>query len=200
MSDLELSMNADGFNNVIKKMTDRSSQKFEEGNWEKLGPLRLKLDGATGHAEVSSNPFRVVDPAIGEPRGQIKELDWKWDRLNVRLGFDIPKKTLGGWCLLKLPFVGCVLRAPKITVFSADPDLTVPISLAGLRHEISSSFDIDVKKNSADKKYELFLDPEMPLDVDIIDVADMVGDFLDKIVDVVVKKLFSFLPGWAELW
>lgn len=198
MSDLELSMHADGFNNVIRKMADRSSKTLEAGPWKKLGPLRLKFDGARGHAEVSNSPFRVIDPSVGGPRGQIKELDWKWDRLAVSLGVDIPEITIGGWCLLKIPIKGCVLRAPKLTVFSNDPDLSIQINLAGLRHEISSAFNIDVKNNRSDKKYELYLKPEMPLDVDFIDVADIAGDLLDRVIDLIVNKLLGFLPEWAR--
>ncbi|MDP3089868.1 MAG: hypothetical protein Q8N04_04280 [Nitrospira sp.] len=191
-------MHADGFNNVIGKMAARSRQTFPGGDWKRLGPLRLKFDGAFGHAEVKPNAFRVIDPAVGGSRGQLKELDWKWDRLAVRVGLDIPKVTVGGWCILPKPWGGCAIRLPEKNFFAQDPDFDVQFDFAGLRHEISTAFDVDVRKNAADKLYQLFLDPEMPLDVDLLDISDMVGDFLDRLVRTLVDKVFSFLPSAAR--
>lgn len=198
MPNLELAMHADGFNIVINKMAARSRQTFPRSNWVKLGPLRLKFDGAVGRIIAPQNSFRVIDPAIGGPRGQLKEIDWKWDRLAIRVGLDIPKVTVGGWCLVKNPFGGCVLELPKKVFFDSDPDVDVQFDFAGLRHEISTAFTIDVQKNTANKAYELFMNPQMPLDVDLLDISDMVGDFLDRLVTALVDEVFSFLPDWAR--
>ena len=58
----------------------------------------------------------------------IKELDIKWDRLELTLGFNIPEICVGGFCIMPSP-IGCVVRAPRICVFSANPDISVTIPL-----------------------------------------------------------------------
>ncbi|EIX9042397.1 TPA: hypothetical protein ACXR0I_002946 [Klebsiella variicola subsp. variicola] len=197
MSSLELAMHADGFNCIITKMAARSRQKFPGNNWIKIGPLRLKFDGATGRIIAPQKTFSVINPAVGRARGYLKEIDWKWDRLAVNVGLDIPKIKIGGWCLLKVAGA-CIIKLPEKSFFETDPDINIQFDFAGLRHEISTAFDIDVQHNPANKTFDLLLKPQMPLDVDLLDVADMAGDFLDFLVKTLVDRIFKILPDWAK--
>ena len=60
----------------------------------------------------------------------MKELDIKWDRLNLSLGIDIPEFCIPGVCLIPNPFGGCLLETPPICLFSADPDIQIVLPLA----------------------------------------------------------------------
>jgi hypothetical protein len=45
--------------------------------------------------------------------------------------------------------------------------------------------------------WQLFIDPQF-LDVDVFDIADIVGDLFDNAVDTAIDNLLGFLPGWAR--
>ena len=46
-------------------------------------------------------------------------------------------------------------------------------------------------------KWQLFLNPGW-LDIDLIDIADTVGNILDAAIDAAVDGLLGGLPGWAR--
>jgi hypothetical protein len=145
---------------------------------------------------------------------KISELDVIYDPLKLTLGLDLPEICVGGFCLIWTPF-GCALRLPKICVFSADPDISIPIDIGGLvQSEISGAFrinrryfvdpgrtpgmtDLDAEDANVPNKWQFLLDP-IWLDVDLIDVADTVGNILDAAIDSAVDGLLGWLPGWAK--
>jgi hypothetical protein len=43
----------------------------------------------------------------------------------------------------------------------------------------------------------VFVDPQF-VDVDVFDIADIIGDLLEDAVDAAIDGLLSFLPGWAR--
>lgn len=144
----------------------------------------------------------------------IKELDIKWDRLELTLSFNIPEMCVGGFCIIPTPF-GCALRAPRICVFSANPDITVTLPLSNLiTSEISVSANpvavhrvdpgrtsamsnLDAEDAGIPNKWQIFLIPRT-IDIDPIDIADTVGDLLENAVDAVIDGLLGWLPGWAR--
>ncbi|MGB3919728.1 MAG: hypothetical protein WBL18_01190 [Methanothrix sp.] len=148
---------------------------------------------------------------------QIKELDIKWDKLDLTLGIDLPEICVGGFCIIPIPFDGCLLRAPKICVFSKDPDISFTLPLGGLiTSEISvtaslltkyainpnrpagmNDWDAQDANPSLANHWQLFIDPKF-LDVDLFDISDMVGDLLENAVDAAIDNLLGFLPGWAR--
>lgn len=148
---------------------------------------------------------------------QIKELDIKWDKLDLTLGLDIPEICVGGFCILPNPFGGCIVRAPKICIFSADPDISVTLPLGGLiTSEISvtgslltkyainparpagmNDWDAQDASPSLANHWQLYVAPQF-LDVDVFDIADIVGDLLENAVNAAVDNLLGFLPGWAR--
>lgn len=196
MPDIKATITADGVNTLISKILPRSTQTFPGEAWRSFGPLRLRFAGARGHAEADPDVFSVIDPAIGGPRGHLKELDWVWERLAVGIGINIDEVCIGGWCIIPRPWGGCWVRAPRKCFFSSDPDVSATIDFAGLRHEISTAFQVEARPGAG--SWDLFVEPAMPLDVDILDISDMVGDLLDRLVDAFVNDVLGFLPGWAR--
>jgi hypothetical protein len=130
-------------------------------------------------------------------------LDVKWDTLQLDLGIDIPTQTIGGFCILPNPFGGCLVRAPSIDIFEASPDISLPISLSGL---ITSEVTLSAIPrvfygvgSGISNRWQLTLIPTLPIDLDIIDISDTIGDlFHDLIVNAIVGLLSSLgLPDWA---
>lgn len=145
---------------------------------------------------------------------RISELDVVYDPLVVTLGVDIPEICVGGFCIIPSPF-GCILRAPRICVFSADPDISLPLDLSGLiNSEISGSFEVDVEDfqnpgrivgmtdldaedAGVSNAWRFLLDPEF-IDFDLIDFADTVGNVLDAAINNAVDSALGFLPGFLR--
>ncbi|QGY41477.1 hypothetical protein GM415_15580 [Pseudodesulfovibrio cashew] len=144
----------------------------------------------------------------------IKELDIVYDPLKLTFGIDIPKVTVGGFCIIPKPWGGCALRAPKKTFFGGNPDISVPLDLSGIiTTEISASCSAKMKHfddpanagltpwkaNALGKsdRWQLFLEPGY-VDIDLIDIADTAGNLIDSMVDAAVDQLLGFLPGWAR--
>jgi hypothetical protein len=146
---------------------------------------------------------------------QIRELDIKWDTFSLTIGFDIPQVCIGGFCIIGIPFDGCAVRAPRICAFSGNPDITVPLDLSGLLTSEVSFRAAPVLKHFSDParppgmdylsaqtagipdKWQLFIDPN-PVDIAVIDIADIVGDLLESAVDAAIDGLLGWMPGWAR--
>lgn len=146
----------------------------------------------------------------------LKELDVKWEKLDLTLGLDIPKICVGGFCIIPNPFGGCLVRAPSICVFENDPDISITLPLGGFTSEVSLSGSLEARhvRNPARPASMNDWDaaeatPPVPdlwkihyvpqwVDLDIIDVADTVGDLLEKLVNAAIDGLLSFLPKWAR--
>ncbi|MCB9383779.1 MAG: hypothetical protein H6509_04125 [Bryobacterales bacterium] len=181
---------------------------FEKADSGSFGPFTAGYD-IKFHLENGSVDLR------GDNTVLVKELDIKWDRLDLSLGFDIPEICVGGFCIIPTPF-GCALRAPRICIFSADPDVQVTLPLGGFTSELSlagtleTRYFVDPARPAGMddwqaqeavpplyNRWQLFLDPQW-VDVDLIDIADTVGDLLENAVEAVVDGALGFLPGWAR--
>ncbi|MBL0063124.1 MAG: hypothetical protein IPP40_16995 [bacterium] len=46
-------------------------------------------------------------------------------------------------------------------------------------------------------KWNIYLDPVW-MDIDLIDIADTVGNILDAAIENAVDNLLGWLPGWAK--
>lgn len=162
----------------------------------------VRLEG--GKVDLKNSPDEI----------KINELDVVYDPLNVTLEVDIPEVCVGGFCLVWIPIKGCIVRAPRICLFSANPDISIPINLDGLiESEISGGFEIETKffdnpagtglnpyqaytANALDK-WRFHLKARW-LDLDIIDFSDTIGNILDAIIDNFINGIFGGLPGWAR--
>ncbi|MFZ5824720.1 MAG: hypothetical protein ACOY94_10365 [Bacillota bacterium] len=146
---------------------------------------------------------------------QVKELDIKFDTLDLSLGIDIPEICVGGFCIIPNPFGGCLLKAPKFCVFDDNPDISLTLPLGGLiTSEVSFTGslrteyavdparlgwmnDWDALDAGVPNQWHVHIDPQT-IDLDLFDIADMVGDLLENAVNLVVDGLLGWLPGWAR--
>jgi hypothetical protein len=173
-----------------------------------FGPFTARLR-AGGHLENgtvtlnNNNSISVTDLAL------------KWDTLRVDLDVDIPEICVGGFCIIPIPFDGCAVEAPKICVFSDNPDFTISLDLSGLvtsrvtatlrpllQYGIETTrpagmTDLDAEDAGIPNEWGVFLDP-LFLHIEFIDIPDFVANLLTQAVDAAVDGLLGFLPGWAR--
>ena len=203
MSHTNLAVSEKAFKKVFNVLRDNLAMSTSDsGSW---GPFSASYDAGFrlegGDIDLKNNPDEV----------HIDELDIVYDPLSLTLGIDIPEFPIPSVCLLRLPFVGCVIRIPSITLFSADPDITIPLDLSGLiQSEISGAFNIVTKyfddpANAAlsvheahlsniPDKWQFYLDP-IWMDIDLINFGDTVGNILDAAIDNAINTLLAPLPG-----
>lgn len=206
MENLTMAVTETGFNNFITSA--KKDFKLNKSGSKDKGPLSMKWQ-VKAHLEGGK-----IDLVSQNSEIKIKELDVVWDRLFLELGFDIPEVCVGGFCIIPKPFGGCILRAPKICVFKKDPDVKVPLNLSGtIESEISASMNVLVnyvehptKGTKSDHKAHFDNTANawqvLPLprwvELDLIDVADTVGNIMDRLIDKVLDVLFFGMKGWVR--
>jgi hypothetical protein len=195
---------------AIKKVFDKIVEKFvfEKADSKDAGPFTVAYD-IKFHLKGGSIDLRPDNTV------QVKELDVHWDRFNLSLGLDIPGLCVGGFCLIPIPFDGCLLFVPEFCVFEGDPDVELVLVLSpfGLvisevsitgslatRYHVNTDRPADMDQweaQDADPElyntWQLFLNPQT-VDFDIVDVADTVGDLLDEAIEAAVDILLGPLP------
>jgi hypothetical protein len=187
----------------------RDNFRFTKSGSDDFGPFTASYS-VEAHLEGGTVDLRADNTV------QIKELDIKFDELDLTLGIDIPEVCIGGFCIIPSPW-GCILRAPRKCVFDDDPDISITLPLGGLiTSEVSvtgslltkyavdpsrpsgmNAWDAQDAVPSLANHWQLFLDPQT-VDVDVFDIADIVGDLLEIALDAAVDNLLGFLPGWAR--
>jgi hypothetical protein len=205
MSDITLAASEAAFTELFEQLRDAFTEKASDSG--SFGPFTASYSVAF-HLENGSVDLR------GDNTVKISELDIVWDTLAVTLGIDIPEVCVGGWCIIPTP-LGCALRVPKICIFSDNPDLLIPIDLSGLlRSEVSLVASlrtgyfvdparqpwmdyVDAENAGVPNQWQLFVDPQT-VDVDVFDIADIVGDLLEHAIDAAIDTVLGFLPGWAR--
>lgn len=181
---------------------------FDENGSKSFGPFVLSY-GAAGHLENGTLDFR--------PNGTIaiSELDLKFTKLRACFGIDIPEICIGGFCIIGIPFDGCAVRAPRICLFSDNPDINFCLDIAPfVRFELSATVrpivkysvnpgrtagmnDWDAHDAGVPNHWQIYIDP-VTIDVDLFDIADIVGDLLDDAIDAALDTILGPLPGWAK--
>ncbi|MFM9946448.1 MAG: hypothetical protein ACKV1O_00770 [Saprospiraceae bacterium] len=189
------------FNRVRDSLATSTSNSGSFGPFTASYSAGIRLEGGT--IDLQDSPDEV----------RISELDVVIDPLTLGLGIDIPEICVGGFCIIPSPF-GCILRAPRICIFSANPDINISLNLGGLiTSEISGAFDIDVEYfnnpghagltnhqafySGNQNEWQFYLDP-IWLDFDLIDISDTVGNILDAAIDAAINNLLGWLPGWVR--
>lgn len=154
---------------------------------------------------------------------QLRELDIKWDRLEVSLGLDIPEICVGGGCI-PMPWPIPDICLPRVCVFDDDPDIAITLDFAPfVAQEISLTGSIDVRYwdpstvppgfdlcetlrdflTDADiikpfpnhTQWHLFLDPES-IDIDLFDFPDIIGDLFENALTDAIEALIP--GGWVR--
>ena len=205
MSDITIAASEPAFTALFEQLRDSFSESASDSG--SFGPFTASYAVAF-HLENGSVDLR------GDNTVRIGELDVVWDTLAVSLGLDIPSVCVGGWCIVPTPF-GCAVRLPRKCFFQGNPDVSIPLDLSGLlRSEVSliaglrtgyfvdpgrqSWMDyIDAEKAGVPNKWQVFIDPES-VDIDVFDIADIIGDLLEDAIDAAVDTLLGFLPSWAR--
>ncbi|HJS29037.1 MAG TPA: hypothetical protein VJ768_05420 [Anaerolineales bacterium] len=171
-----------------------------------------------GHLEGGSIDLRSDNTV------EVKELDIRWDKLEVTLGLDIPEICVGGGCI-PMPWPIPDICLPRICVFSDDPDISISPDFAALvAHEVSFAGGVDVRYFDASlpvppgfnpcallqdvlvdadiidpfpdhNQWHLFLNPEF-IDLDPFDFPDIVGDLIE---DALTSAIEALIPGgWVR--
>jgi hypothetical protein len=186
----------------------RNSFGFDENGSKSFGPFTLSY-GAAGHLENGTLDMR------GDGTIAVDELDLKFTKLRACFGLDIPELCIGGFCLIGIPFDGCLVRAPKLCLFSANPDIEFCLDIAPfVRFELSATLrpvtkysvnpgrtagmnDWDAHDALVPNHWQVYIDP-VAIDVDLFDIADIVGDLLDDAIDAALDGIFGDAPDWAK--
>jgi hypothetical protein len=193
-----------------------ASIRWEKADSTNFGPFTAGYH-IKGHLEGGTVDLRA-DNTI-----QIKELDIKWDKLEVSLGLDIPEICVGGGCL-DLPWPLPDICLPKVCVFSDDPDVEISLDLAAfVAQEISFTGSIvaryydasvppplidpcgvlrDILTNAdlteplpSTNQWHLFIDPQT-VDIDLFDFPDIVGDLIEN---ALTNAIVAIIPGgWVR--
>lgn len=206
MSDFTVAASEGTFQALFATVRDNTSA--STGGSEDAGPF--SVDWAAGFRLEGGTVELQADGTV-----RLSELDVVYDPLRLTFGIDIPEICVGGFCIIPNPFGGCILRAPRICIFQNDPDIAIPIDISGLvTSEISGAFrvrtryfidpgrtpamtDLDAEDAGVPNRWQFLLDPVW-LDIDLIDIADTVGNILDQAINNVVDGLLGWLPGWAK--
>jgi hypothetical protein len=205
MSDITVAASESAFTELFGTLRDAFTLSASDSG--DFGPFTASYAVAL-HLENGTVDLR------GDNTVSVKELDVVYDTLAVSLGIDFPEISIGGWCIIPTPF-GCALRLPKISIFSGDPDIVIPLDLSGLlRSELSfiaglrTAYRVDPGRQpwmdyldaqtaGVPNTWQVFVDPHS-VDVDLFDIADILGDLLENAVDAAVDAALWFLPGWAR--
>ncbi|HAX79768.1 MAG TPA: hypothetical protein DCY88_29010 [Cyanobacteria bacterium UBA11372] len=206
MSHLTVAASERAFIELFKALRDNF--KFSDADSADFGPFSAGYEVAF-HLEGGTIDLRDDNTL------QIRELDIKWDKLKVTIGINIPEVCVGGFCIIPIPFDGCLVEAPKICVFSDNPDISITLDLSELvTSEISLTAspvikykvdpartagmsDLEAKDKNISNKWQIFIDP-VTVDIDVFDIADIVGDILEQALDNAIDGLLGPLPGWAK--
>lgn len=201
MTHINLAASEKAFQELFNKVRD--SLAFSDSGSAQFGPFTasysagIRFEG--GKIDLKDTPDEV----------KLSELDVVIDPLILNLGVDIPEICVGGFCIIPSPF-GCILRAPRVCLFSAEPDINLPLNLSGLiTSELSGTFEIKVDYfnnpsntglsdheafySGNQNEWQFYLKPGDWLDIDLIDISDTVGNILDAAIESTIGRLLSGL-------
>jgi hypothetical protein len=171
------------------------------------------------NSSTSGNPRFAIDVAAHFERGDfalvppdphspiftggffsLTDVVIKWDKLDFTATVHIPPVTLGNFCLIPNPLGGCILHIPGVTFFDFDLSATIAIdNIVDSRVDIAIAPQVDRYWNSDDNTYKWRVTPhDVWQQVQLIDVADTIGDLIDDLISEFVDSLLSFLPDWAR--
>ncbi|MBX2872586.1 MAG: hypothetical protein KTR30_10815 [Saprospiraceae bacterium] len=205
MQHIRIAASEEAFKELFNRIRDDFS--WSNSNSVDLGPFTagygvgVKLEG--GSINLQNTPDRVV----------LNELDVVIDPLFLQIGIDLPTICTPSICLFWLPIVGCVLEIPSYCLFEDDIDFGLDLDLGNIiEAEISGAFNVvtnyynnPAKAGQSDhqayfsdsaNRWQFLLDP-IWLDLDIIDIADVVGNILDAAIDAAIDNFLGGAPGFV---
>lgn len=166
---------------------------FKRKDTVTLGPFTFTYD-VKAHLEGGSIEL--------DENGSIKvnELDIKWDNLSLDICVDVPKICTPEVCT-PTPLGDVCL--PQVCIFEEEPDFCIPFNLGGLiTSEITMSVIPKVYYgigSGVPNQWQIAMTPTLPIDVDIIDIADTAGDLFDRFANELEDiGIPSWLTGGAS--
>lgn len=162
-----------------------------------VAPQTASIFGVTGSASADIE-FHLANGAVSfQSDGTIKidELDIKWDKLDVTLGLNLPSICFE--VPVPVPWPPFVEWVSLGCLFEGNPDLSFTIHLpTGFTTEISTNAGIKTYYGlGTPNEWLVYITPSR-VQVDIIDIADTVGDILDAALNAAINVLG--LPSWAS--
>jgi hypothetical protein len=215
MADLTVAVSEQAFRTSLDLL--KRNFIIEKADTGSFGPFRAGYD-LRAHLEGGTVDIRADGSVL------LSELDLRWDRLRLMVGFDIPEICVGGGCV-DLPFPLPDICLPRICVFSRDPDVSVTLNLAPLvAQEISLEatfgvryWDPSVPPPGFDpcailrgvlsdasllddfptdrKQWHVHLVPG-PVDLDLFDFPDIAGNLFETALTNAVRALIP--GGWVR--
>lgn len=202
MTDLTIAVSENTFADVFA--TFRDTFEFAASDSVDDGPFTAGYD-----VEIELQHGSVDLRSPNEIR--VEELDIFFRTLRAYAGIDISRRCFGGWCIIPIPFDGCV-RAPRKCLFTDDPDFGIDLDLSDFltsevtftakttvahaeNHPPSVSYLAaqETSPPSVDE-WEVYIDPD-EVDVDLVDVADTVGNLVENAIDDAIDSLLGPVPG-----
>ncbi len=133
---------------------------------------------------------------------EVKDVVVRWDTLALTLGFDIPKICTPEFCLIPIPFDGCLVDVPAECLFGGDPDLSFSIDLGGFIDSKVTFTGIPRVfygvGTGEPNQWQIAVEPTLPILLDIVDIADTAADLFTTLITNSIDSLISGLPSWAQ--
>jgi hypothetical protein len=136
----------------------------------------------------------LLGPANGAVN--IAELDVVWDRFDLTITINLPNVCVGGFCAVRAPDGRCLVRMPRICLFTGDPDITVSIPIGALtRTELSVTATLQPRfaaaTNEQPDRWQIHLDP-VTVDIDLMDWPDIIRQ---RLTDEVNQAINAAVPA-----
>lgn len=200
MSDVTFAVNQQTFKEVFNKVYPSLKLPFDGSNV--VGLIWFGVDGEIHIEGAGDIDFEDGNTFL------LKELEIGWDKLILRLGFDIPTIKIGKFCLIRMPkdapFAAgeCLVEFPGAVLFSAEPDLgPVKLNLNAIVPyivtEISGRYQIGIRKDGGYQK--VYADPQA-IDVDPISISDTFGKLPALVQAAVAAASAQLLKMVPEVW
>jgi hypothetical protein len=150
MSDVSLDVSQAAFKAVYNRVVPTISLPFDGST--SVGPIWIGVEAAIHVDGAGDITFEDSDTFF------LKELNIGWDKLVLRLGFNIPPVHIGKFCLVRMPddapFLAgeCLFEFPGGTLFGGNPDIgPITINLNAIIpyvvSQISGRFQISLEKD-----------------------------------------------------
>ena len=200
MSDVSLDVSEAAFKAVFNKVTPTPSLPFDGST--SLGPVWIGVEAAI-HVEGAGD----IDFEDGNTF-LLKELDIAWEKLVLRLGFDIPTLEVGRFCVLRMPddapFLAgeCLWEFPGGKIFEGAPDIgPLKINLNAIIpyvvSEISGRFEISLVKDGDALALKAYA---QSLDVDPISINDTFGKLPTILQAAIAAAAASYISANPPAW
>jgi hypothetical protein len=188
-NDMTVAISESAFRNFFNII--RNNFTYSDSNSGSFGPF-------TAGYEVQFSLENGTVEFRNDNKIKITELDIKWDKLEANIGINIGEVCVGGQCIVPNPLNGCIVRLPEWCLFSANPDINLPLDLGGIfTSEISMAATPKVYYGvGSPNRWQVFMDPTLETDLDIVDI---IGGIVEVLIEDQLNAIFSSLglPGWA---